>query len=169
MVSPESVTQLQALLEALRRKALETSGEHGQQASNKIFSRSVTQASHDRVDPEVSARLHRLFELLTKKTVDGSTRWDEQVFGQLFSTPVANLTFTIERGHRNITELFALEIYDSRGALVSRVTSADERYPENIRDKIGVPWNIVSARASHLVSFLDQALDALEKGPPSAH
>jgi hypothetical protein len=34
MVNPESASQLQALLETLKRKALETSGEGGRQPSN---------------------------------------------------------------------------------------------------------------------------------------
>lgn len=169
MVNPESASQLQALLEMLKRKALETSSAGGQQPSNEIFSRPVTRTSHERVNPEVSSRLHRLLELLAKKTIDGSIRWDEQVRDQLFSTSVANSTFAIERGHRNVTDLFAFEIYDSRGALVSRVISADEQYPESVRDRIVILCNTVSARASHLVSLLDQTLDALENRPPSAH
>ena len=169
MVNPESALQLQRLLEMLKRKALETSNEPGQAALNEIFTRPVVKQSYDMVNPEVSSRLQRLLDILTKKTYEGSIRWDERVFEQLFSISLARSTFTVERGHRNVIDRFAFEIYDSRGAMVTRVTSTDEQYPESVREQIRTLWNAVSARVSHLVSLLDEVLDALEERPPSAH
>jgi hypothetical protein len=167
MVNPESALQLQRLLDMLKNKALETSGEGSQQASNEIFSRPVLGSRM--ANPEISSRLHRLLELLANKTVEGSIRWDEHLFDQLFVASVAKSTFAIERGHRNVIDLFAFDIYDPRGALAARITTTDEQYPESIREAIRTLWNIVSARASHLVSVLDQALDALEQRSPSEH
>jgi hypothetical protein len=37
-----------------------------------------------------------------------------------------------------------------------------EQYPDDVKDNIRELWTTVSARASHLIIFLDQALDALE-------
>ena len=164
MVNAESTLQLQRLLEMLKLKARETSNERDQQASNDILSRPVTKKSYEVANPEVSSRLQRLLEVLVKKTHDRSIRWDERVFDQLFCTSVAKSTFAIERGHRNIADLFAFEMYDSAGALVARVTTNDERYPESIREEIRILWHTVDVRASHLVSLLDEALDTLEEG-----
>jgi hypothetical protein len=169
MVNPESALQLQRLLEMLKRKALETSNAHSQPASNEIFTRPVVKQNCEMVNPEASSRLQRLLDILTKKTVEGSIGWDERVFEKLFSISLARSTFVIERGHQNVIDLFAFEIYDSTGAMVARVTSTDEQYPESIREEIRALWTAVSTRASRLVSLLDEVLHTLEERPPSAY
>jgi hypothetical protein len=57
-------------------------------------------------------------------------------------------------------------MYDSRGILVSLVTTIDEQYPRNIRDSIRQLSGAVSTRASHLIGFLDRTLNALEDESP---
>jgi hypothetical protein len=166
MVNQESSLQLQRLLAILKNKTLATSIGRDKQGSNEIFSRSVPVKGSEMVNLEVSSRLQRLLEMLIGKTVDGLIEWEEPIRGELFSTSIGNSSFTVEKRHANAVGVLFFGMYDSKGILVSRVTSTDEQYPESVQDKIRELWNTVSARASHLVGFLDQALNTLDGGPP---
>ena len=167
MVNPESSLQLQRLLAMLKDRALETSVERDRQTSSETLPRAVakTKAS-EIVNLEVSSRLQRLLEILISKTTDGSAQWEEQVRDELFSTSIGKFSFTVETRLNNATSLLSFGMYDFKGVLVSRVASADEQYSEAVQEKIRELWTTVSARASHLVSFLDQALNALEDDSP---
>jgi hypothetical protein len=162
MINPESSLQLQRLLAILKSKAPDMSMGCDRQASNEIISRSVIKNSHEMIDPDVSSRLQRLLEMLIKKTADGLVEWEERIRDELFSTSIGKSSFIVETRHANAVSQFYFGMYDAKGALISRVTSADKRYPEGVRDQIQELWTTVSARASYLVSFLDQALNALD-------
>jgi hypothetical protein len=166
MVNQESSLQLQRLLAILKNKTLATSSGRDKQGSNEIFSRSVAIKGSEMVNSEVSSRLQRLLEMLIDKTVDGLIEWEEPIRGELFSTSIGKSSFTVEKRHTNSVGVLSFGMYDSKGILVSRVTSTDEQYAESVQDKIRELWTTVSARASHLVSFLDQALSTLDGGPP---
>lgn len=166
MVNPESSLQLQRLLAMLKDKALETSIERDRKTSGEIPPTTVAKKAPAIVNLEVSSRLQRLLEILINKTVDGLAEWKEQVRDQLFSASIGRFSFTVEFRHDNVASLLSFGMYNFKGVLVSRVTSADEQYPEAVQEKIRELWTTVSTRASHLVSFLDQALNALEDDPP---
>jgi hypothetical protein len=162
MINPESSLQLQRLLAILKNKAPDMSIGCDRQASNEIIPGSVVKNGYAMINPDVSSRLRRLLEMLIKKTADGLVEWEERIRDELFSTSIGKSSFIVETRHVNSISEFSFGMYDAKGALISRVTSADERYPEGVRDQVRELWTTVSARASYLVSFLDQALNALD-------
>jgi hypothetical protein len=164
MVNPNVSPQLLRLLELLKNKTLEASIERDRRTPGEISPTSVAGKGPEMVNLEVCSRLQRLLEILISKTVDGSIEWEEQTSDELFSTSIARSSFTVATRHADSSGVFSFGMYDSSGVLVSRVTNTNEEYPENIRDGIQKLWTTVSARASHLINFLDQALNALEEG-----
>jgi hypothetical protein len=161
MNNPEASSGLEKLLEMLNKIA-EGSIEREDLTSKELLPTPPTVQGCRMINPEVSSRLQRLLGILNSKAVDGSIEWKKPTSDELFSTSVARFSFTIAMGHSDDIDSFIFGMYDPRGVLVSLVTTADEQYPDDVKDNIRELWTTVSARASHLIIFLDQALNALE-------
>jgi hypothetical protein len=166
MNNPEIPSGLQKLLAMLENKTADGSIEREQSTSDRALPTSAAIRGCKLINPEVSLRLKRLLAMLSTKTADESIEWKKPTSEELFSTSVARSSFTIAMGRVDDVDVFKFEMHDSRGVLVSLVTSTDEQYPRDIRDNIRELWVTVSTRASHLIRFLDQALNALEGQSP---
>jgi hypothetical protein len=163
--NPDISSGLQKLLAMLENKTTDGSSEQEKPTPKEPAPTPASGQGHRMVNPEVSSRLKKLLAMLETKTVHGSIEWKKPTSDDLFSTSVARSSFTIATSGGDV-DAFTFGMYDSRGILVSLVTSTDEQYPEDVKDNIRKLWTTVSTRASHLVRFLDQALNALENEPP---